>query len=473
MGFKDMRSYLEHLENKGLLKHVRKEIDRDWELSAVCRNYFYSTSLGNRCGLMFDHVKGFNMPVVAGIVGASRRVYAEALGVPPTEMLTAVGKKWAKAIANPIPPVEVKGGPVKEVAKTGQDIDLFSFPHPFWTVDHDPGYFLTAPCIISKNLRTGKRNVGTYRCQIKQKDVTGLMLAGNYRHLQQHLDIANELNTPLPVAIVLGAEPTIPLTSVSSIPASVDELAVCGALNGEPVEMVKCETIDLEVPAHAEIVIEGEIPPNYTEEEGPFGEYTGYLSGTGPKPVIRVKCITHRKNPIYQSFISQMPPSESSCIRSFGRESSIYSHLRDRLNLPVKDVHFTESSGAAGYLLISVDKIYSGQFWQYVWGAWSLEPALGKWTIVVDSDIDIRDPFQVEWALSFRTRPKQDVYIIDNTIAVPLDPAVPRAKGQFGKLLSSKVAVDATKKFDYPPVALPPAEHLARVKSNWAEYGLI
>jgi UbiD family decarboxylase len=475
MGFKDLRQHLSYLEKNGMLKRVKKEIDRDWEIAALCREVFWRYDKESRPALLFENVKGFEVPVAAGVIGGSRHIYAIALGISAENMTETVGKKWADAIANRIPTKLVDSGPVKENILKGDQIDIFRFPHPIWTCGHDPGYFLTAPCVISRHPVTGQRNMGCYRCQLKEKNKTGIHMSGDYRHIGDYIKANNELNQPTPVAIVIGGDPTIPLTAVSGIPRGIDELEVAGALKGEPIEMVKCETINLEVPATAEIVIEGEIPPNYTEKEGPFGEYPGYMGPSGMAPIVNIKAITHRNNPIYHVYVSQMPPSESSLMRSFGRESGIYSHLKDRLSLPVKDVHITESGGAASYMIISVDSLYPGQFWQYIWGAWSIDPSLGKFTIIVDGDIDIRDPFQVEWAMSWRVRPNKDIYIVNNTIPVALDPAlapfeVPR--GDPRREFSSKVVIDATRHQQFPPASLPPKEHIEKVRAMWNEYGI-
>jgi 3-polyprenyl-4-hydroxybenzoate decarboxylase and related decarboxylases len=177
-----------------------------------------------------------------------------------------------------IAPRLVETGPCKQNILTGDEIDVFRFPVPMWTVGEDPGLFLTAPCVVSKDPETGIRNVGTYRIQLKERNKTGIHM-GKTRHIYRHIQKNEAQGKPTPVAIVVGSDPTIGLASVSSVPFGVDELAVAGALRGEPVDVVKCETVDLEVPATAEIVIEGLIRPGYRELEGPFGEYPGYDGG--------------------------------------------------------------------------------------------------------------------------------------------------------------------------------------------------
>ncbi len=237
---------------------------------------------------------------------------------------------------------------------------------------------------------------------------TGLMIYPP-RNMNQHIRKNESRGRATEAAIVFGTDPVIGLTAVSPFPYGVDELAAAGGIRGEPVDVVRCLTVDLEVPATAEIVVEGKVPFQAREQEGPFGEYAGYMGDGGIHPVFEVTCITHRHNPIYQAFLSQMPPSESSCIKSFGREMEVRRHLKNNLGLPVHDVCITESSGATAILLISMRKQNRFQPLKAMMGAWSLAIGVGKITIIFDEDIDIRDPFQVEWALSFRMQPAEDI----------------------------------------------------------------
>ena len=195
----------------------------------------------------------------------------------------------------------------------------------------------------------------------------------------------------------------------------------------------------------------------------------------GSHPFIEVTCITHRRNPIYQAFLSQMPPSESSCIKSLGREMVIHRHLKEQLGIEVRDVHLPESGGATGILLISMKKQNRFQPLKAMMGAWSLHDVFGKLTIVVDDDIDIRDPFQVDWALSFRMQPAEDVHIMKNADPLTLDPSQPMQFGARVKptdQISSKVGIDATCKQPYPALAVPPKDHLDKVGVQWERYGI-
>ena len=471
MAYQDLHSYLAALEEKGKLKRVKKEVEKDWEIAAVCRQLFFKIPPERRPAVLFENVKGFSIPVVAGILGISRQVYAIGL---ETDSLDGINRKWDQALEKPIPPRIVDRGPCKENILMGDQVDILKLPVPVWTVGEDPGPFFTSPYVITKDPDTGLRNVGTYRMQVKGPNRTGFLI-GKVQDASWHLRKNDERNQPTPVAVVIGADPSIGFVSVSKLPADLDEFAVAGALRGEPVDLVPCETVPLEVPATAEIVLEGEIPPNVREPEGPFGEYTGYMGPPGMQPVFVIKCMTFRNNPIYQAFISQRPPSESSCIRGVGREWPLFKHLKYTLNLPVRDLRLKEAGGSGAYLVVSMKKQFTGQVRQVMSGIWSLRTGFGKITVVVDDDIDIWDDFAVDWALSWRVRPDKDVTIERDVQAVGLDPSqAPYSVPQHDpvRLVGSRLAIDATKKHEYPAVSLPPKEHLDLVASRWKEYGI-
>jgi UbiD family decarboxylase len=471
MAYRDLRAYLATLEEKGKLRRIKKEVDKDWEIAAVCRQLFFKIPPERRPALMFENVKGFKIPLVAGVLGASREIYAIGL---ETESANGIHDKWIKALERPIPPRIVKSGPCKENILLGDDVNILKLPVPVWTVGEDPGPFFTSPYVITKNPDTGVLNVGTYRMQAKGPNKTGFLI-GREQDAAFHLARNEELNKPTPVAVVIGTDPSIGFVSVSKIPESMDEFAVAGALRGEPVDLVPCETVPLEVPASAEIVLEGEIPPNVREIEGPFGEYTGYMGPPGLQPVFIIKCMTFRNNPIYQAFISQRPPSESSCIRGIGREWPLYKHLKYTLDLPIRDLRLKEAGGSGAYIVVSLKKRFETQVKQLMYGIWSLKSGFGKFTVVVDDDIDIRDDFAIDWALSWRVRPDKDIYIETDVQAVGLDPSqAPPSVPQHDPIreIGARVAIDATQKHDYPAIALPPKEHLDSVAARWKEYGI-
>ena len=471
MAYADLRDYLATLERNGKLFRITAEVDNMWEVAAVTRRVFQRIPERDRPGLLFENVKGFDMPVTVGVLGASREVYATALQCSVEE----IPDVWAEAQEHPLAPEEVATGPVKQNKLLGEAADVTRLPASVWTVGQDAGRFLTAPCVISEDPDTHERNVGTYRIQLKSPRRVGIQLSNPTRDMWTHIAKNEARGCNTPCAIVLGGDPTVGLTSVSRVAYGLDELGVAGRLRGEPLEIVRCETLDLMVPAHAEIVIEGEVLAGVREDEGPFGEYTGYMSDSGPSFVIQVSAITHRDNPIFHDFFSQMPPSESSTIRGAGREMAIYKHLTRDLRMDVKDVHFLHAGGGAAWLAISMRKKFAGQSLAAMWGAWSVDPSLSKFTVVVDDDIDVRDAFQVMWAMSWHVQPDRDIQIVKQTPPTPLDPAMAPAdasrevrRGQ----LSAKIGIDATRKHTYPARAIPPREHLEEVDRRWEKYGL-
>jgi UbiD family decarboxylase len=233
--------------------------------------------------------------------------------------------------------------------------------------------------------------------------------------------------------------------------------------------------VDLLVPATAEIILEGEIAPHHVEWEGPFGEYTGYMGGPYELPVFTIKCITHRRNPIYQSLHSQKPPSESSLLRQIPEEANIYKHLVKDLRIQgIKDIHLPESGSSYAILWVSMKTMYPGHSKQVLSAAWTHHPAFAKWIIVTDDDVDIRDPFTREWILSWRVEPAKDIYTINGTSSLLLDPSTSPMDVPLWdqKRLSSKVFVDATKKYEFPKIAMPPQEDIDKVVKDWSKYNL-
>jgi UbiD family decarboxylase len=409
---------------------------------------------------MFTNVEGFSIPVVAGVLGGSDEIYATALSTSVDKVLDT----WTSGARSPIPPRLIDDGPVHENVLLGDEADVCRLPHPVWTVGQDPSAYITAACVISKDPDTRVGNVGTYRFQIKDPRRLGMMASAR-QGVARHIAKNDAQDQPTEIAVVLGPEPVVGLTSVSSFPHGQDELAIAGGIRGAAVPVVRCRTLDLEVPATAEIVIEARVLPRVRELEGPFGEYTGYMGASGQNFVVEVTALTFRNDPLYQAFVSQMPPSESSCIRRLGRSMTIYRHLTQVLGLPVTDVLCSEASGSGPFIYIALKKGLEGQPMQAMYGVWSVDPSLGKFVVVVDDDIDIHDPAAVEWALGWRVQPERDIHIQTRTVPLGLDPS------QVGPT-SSKVGIDATRKGTYPANSVPPAEHLARVRQVWETYGI-
>ncbi|MBI4454270.1 MAG: UbiD family decarboxylase [Acidobacteria bacterium] len=468
MAYRDLREYLSALEMRGKLHHVEKEVDPNWEVAAVMRRVFQRIPSDQRPAIMFDRIAGHPIPLLAGALGASRAVYALALDTPVDQ----IAEKWSYAQTHPIPPVLVKWGPVKENILKGDQVDVSQLPLCVWTRGEDPAPYVIGPCVVSKDPETGERNTGTYRLMLKEKRRLGIYFSNTWRHMYTHVMKNEKQGKATPCAVVLGCDPSLSLTSVARVQG--DEFGIAGGLRGTPLEVVKCETSDLEVPAYAEIVLEGTVPCGVREPEGPFGEYTGYMGTEGPSFVMDVTCITHRHHPIYQVFFSQMPPSESSCIHGTGRDVAFYKHMTRDLKLPVRDVHLLEAGGGAAFLAISLRRDYPSLPHRAMWAAWAYEPSLSKFVVVVDEDIDVRDYFQLLWAMSWHVQPAEDIYIYRNATATALDPSIAKEhRGQFEHPdgLSSKVGIDATRKHKFPTRSIPPEEDLNKVDAHWSEYG--
>lgn len=281
-------------------------------------------------------------------------------------------------------------------------------------------------------------------------------------------------------AIVVGAPPSVAYASVANLPYGTDELDIAGGLQGEPVEVVKCKTVDLEVCAHAEIVIEGEVSIERRVGGASFGEYTGYMcTGEGKTDYyMKVTAITHRKRPIHSVYLSQFPPSESSKTVQIGMEGSYYKHLRYDCNIPgILEVSWPESGGGRQICIIKMKKRNPSEVWQALNAANAFSADNGKIYIAVDEDIDPQDPDAVNWAMTFRMQPHRDLHVIRGRTG-GLDYSAYRPGSDFeekrypGGQGSSAVLIDATLKWPYPPTSLPKKEYMERALQLWDELGL-
>jgi len=487
----DLKAHLKALDDHGLLRRVRTEVDKDWELSAIMRWVYMGNEEAKRYAVLFERVKGYKIPVVVGAIGASYQTYAVSLGIDPdkprAEVMGEIRRKFIQALKNPLPPVRVRGGPCKEKTDRGSAVDIHKFPIPVWTPEKDRGWeeghgFITAPCCITKDPETRIRNVGTYRIMVRpEPNVMGIG-ATQGAHIMHHIRKNEACGQATEIATVIGADPVIGMVSATEVPYGVDELAVAGALRGAPIEVVPCETVAIEVPAHAEIVIEGRLPPKSErpyEPEAPFGEYTGYQGSAKFSPVYEITCITYRKDCIYQAFMSQMAPSESSKLRHVSFEALILKHLEDLGYEGIVDINIPESA-QVGVIIISIKKLDDGQPGRIAQAVFSrLQPRWGKFVIVTDDDVDIYDLDNVLWAITFRTSlspTRRNIRFLDGMVAQILDYSAGNAMEDLRErwdLLSAGVLMDATRPYaPYPLVSLPPARYLMKALESWQGYGL-
>jgi UbiD family decarboxylase len=484
--FRDLRDFICLLEESGNLHRITARIEKNSELMPLVRWQYQGLPDSQRKAFLFENVtdpqgRNYDCRVAVGALGASREIYKMALGLEKNSGPGDVAERWNRALSHPVASRIVKTGPVKEVILKGREVSrsgsgLLRFPVPISNPGFDGGPFLTAPYVVTKDPDTGVPNVGTYRCMIKGPDKAGVSVPPA-QHIGIHFHKCKERKIPLQAAIVLGCSPAIGLASVAKVGYDRDEYAVAGAIAGAPIPLVRCESVDVEVPATAEIVIEGEIPIDQMEPEGPFGEFTGYMGGQMMNGIFTVKCITHRKAPILQMFTEGVP-SESGVMRKMGYESTLYKLLKYDCNIPtVMDVTLHESSGSRKYVVIRMRKTNPAQPWQALQAAVALDPSHGKILVTVDEDIDPEDADSVNWAISFRMQPHRDIKITTHKFA-GLDPSAappgsPVAEARFPSPSGcSAIMIDATRKWPYPPVALPAKKYMEAAKEKWEQLGL-
>ncbi|MBM4262065.1 MAG: UbiD family decarboxylase [Deltaproteobacteria bacterium] len=473
--FKDLREHIAALDKAGLLVKIDEQINKDTELMPLVRWQFRGLSEEERRAFIFTNVvdaKGrkYDIPVVCGSLAASRQIYGFGLQCAPEEIVD----RWSKAQQNPIPPKVVEKAPVQEEVHMGASLmehgALSEFPIPISTPGYDCAPFTTASHWFTKDIETGIINIGNYRGHIKSPTRTGVFLSSS-NHGGYHWRKCQERGVPLPAALVIGAPPCVAYTAPSRIPFNVSELDVAGGLAGAAIEVVKCKTNDVLVPANAEIVIEGEISTEFLEPEAPFGESTGYIAEKLLNPYFEVKCVTHRKNPILATIISQMPPSESSVMRQVSAEGNYLRFLRDQCNIPgIIEVAF-HSIAVRQICVIKMKKINQAHVWQALHSMVGYNPATGKMVIAVDEDINPRNLDSLFWAMAFRMQPHRDVLIIRNRTP-QMDPSVFPPGHEQGLSVdeiagSSAMLMDATRKWAYPPVSLPKKEYMERAKQLW------
>ncbi|HLY65792.1 MAG TPA: UbiD family decarboxylase [Chloroflexota bacterium] len=468
--FEDMRAFLAELECAGDLQHIGVPVDREWEVGAICREVF------DRKGpaLVFDRVGEFSTPLVVGML-ATRERYARALNTEPT--IDGLSRPWERAYSAPVEPVVVSDAPCREVVVEHVDYCRDPFPIPRWHAS-DARYMLgTYHAVISQDPDSSWVNLGTYRSAILEPDILGIAFAPR-RHIWHHWSKWKQRGKPMPVAVAIGLDPYLALTTVSAIPPGLGDYGVAGGLKGAPIELTKGETVDLLVPARAEIVIEGHIPTDkpHPLTDGPFGEFAGYMGGAErQRQFIETTLITHRRNPLFQGTYEARPPNESTTVRGIGGSMGLKEHLR-RSGIPgVVDVCLTEGGCGSFHAVVSIKHSYVGHARDVMSLAWGLATVSVKHCIVVDEDIDPWNPQQVEWAVATRVQAGRDVEIIRHSRGLPLDPSKPPSRQNE----TDKMGIDATRPEDeyraegeeFPSPADPPQEHMQRVRARWAEYG--
>jgi 2,5-furandicarboxylate decarboxylase 1 len=420
-----LRDWLDHLAARDRLAVLKPNIGLKFELAA------YAKRLDGQRATMFPKPGGHPIPVVSGLV-SDRGWMAEAMGVEPSEMLAA----FQKAATHPTPWQEVKSAPAQEVVHRAP-LDLAKLlPVPTHN-EHDGGPYIAAGIMIVRNPRTGKQNVSIHRCQLTGPNRLGVLVLP--RHTFTFHRMAEEAGEPLDATIVVGVDPLTLLASQAIVPIDYDELEIAGALQGRPLPVAKCLTSDIRVPAEAEIVIEGRFLPGVREPEGPFGEFPQYYGPRANREVMEVVAVTHRKDAIFHTMSGG--GLEHLLLGAIPKEATLLTHLRR--NFPnVLDVHLSPGGTMRFHLYVKMKKTQEGQGKNVILGAFAGSFDL-KHVIVVDEDVDIHNPAEVEWAVATRFQADRDLVIVPESQGSKLDPSNRDGVG-------AKMGLDATKPFKAP-----------------------
>ena len=487
-----LRSWLDLLEAHGQLRHITAEVDWDQEIAGIAR---VNLALGGP-GLLFEAIKGYRKGRCTKFLTTSlgnRTQVCLLAGISPDTPDRGIVRHFKDVYRGGIPPVTVARGPVKQNILRGDAIDLYEFPVPKW--HHlDGGRFIDTFCgVVTKDPETGQTNIGLYRGQLIGARQIGKLLIPA-QHWGNHFAKHRGAMKPMPVAIVHGWHDVLPFCAGSPFPKAVNEYDMMGAILGCPVELVRCETSDLMVPASAELVVEGTISPDPAtfREEGPFAEYPGYAGGVpSPKPVLEVSCITHRDDPILRGTLEGARPgfpSEDSTLCAYSWSAIAWNMLEDVGVGGVTDVWMPPVSTGTN-IVVQIQKRYRGHAAQVATALWG--SGAGQWffknVMVVEEDIDIRDPVALDWAFAFRVNASEgQLLTFGPTFGSVLDPSTPRHQAdarKYGSGRWTRVLIDATRNWEfdpnpawggrrYPPINVLPGELEEKIRSRWSDYGI-
>jgi len=482
--FTDLREFIKALEDNGELRRINKSVSTELEITEILDRLVKS----NGPAVIFENVKGFDQPVVGNLFGSHSRM-ALALGVENVSDISLKVKDILQLVKSPpeswmdkikaltdlfslsrSQPKNVKTAPCHEVIKIGDEVDLNQIPAlKCWP--GDAGKFITFPLVISRDPITGNRNVGTYRMQVYDERSTGMHWQ-THKGGAQHDRVAQENNqAKIEVAAVLGADPVTMWSGSLPLPPFMDELMVSGVIRGKGIDLVKCKTINLEVPANAEIVLEGYITPGELRTEGPFGDHTGYYSEAAMYPVFHITAITSRKDAIYPAIVVGRPPSEDYFMGFAGV----------RLMLPalqmimpeIVDLYMPAEGIFHNLIVVSIKKEYPGQAKKVMYGLWGFNLLmLTKAIIVVDETVDIYNSSELLWRVTANIDPIRDITILEG----PLDDLDHSART---RKYGSKVGIDATSKTHldgnqrgWPEDVVMDDITKSNVDLKWKSYGL-
>ena len=481
MHFEDLREYVESLEKIDQLKRIKTRVSVDLEIAEILRRVMYKNE---GPAVLFENVEGYKIPVLGNAFGSLRRLKI-ALDM---ENFEEIGERMSALTRLKIPhgllnkfkmlpklseiadygPKSVNGGPIIEVIETSNpSLDILPIIKSF---PKDAGRFITFGITVTKNPETLIRNMGVYRLQVMDSK-KAIMHWQIHKRGALHYEMNKENSQKTEVAIVIGADPATVFSAVAPVPEGLDKFLFAGITRKKGIDLVKCRTIDVEVPATAEIVLEGYVDPSELNVEGPFGDHTGYYTPPEPFPTFTLTGIMMRKNPIYLTTVVGKPILEDAYIGKVIERSFL--PLVRLFQPEVVDFSMPPAGWFQGLAIVSIKKRYPGQAKKVMMGLWGMgQLSLTKILIVVDQDVNVHDMNDVIWAVTTRADPKRDTMLIDNAPTDTLDPASPLLN------LGSKMGIDATKKmkeegYERPiqEEALPNESTVSLVTKKWNEYG--
>jgi 4-hydroxy-3-polyprenylbenzoate decarboxylase len=475
MPFRDVRDYADKLEQEGELLRIKEEVDWDLELGGIVRR---ATETGAPAPF-FERIKGYPQGYRAlGASMANYRRMAIAMGLPPDSSIEDLLEFYIRRKKEPIKPMLVSTGPCKEVIDLGEKADLFKFPAPMLHAGDGGRYIGTYHIIVTKDPDTGWVNWGLYRLMIHDRHTLGGLVLPMQHIGMLYYEKYEPRNQPMEFAICFGTEPVSNLVACFGIPMGVNEADIAGALRGQPVELVKCETVDLEVPATSEIVVEGVMPPHERKDEGPFGEYTGFSGNVAhPMPLYKVTAITHRQDPILTTCAAGVPVDDTQAPLAVAWSAEILEDLRER-EFPVRMV-YVPPEYSLFLAAVSTKVPYTNYPRKLADAVWATKAGTHiHYVAVFDEDVDVTDLTQMVHAIFTRCHPIRGIYQEPRMPGTPLEPYLdPQEKANRS---SATCLFDCTWPKDWPPQNIPtkisfqtvyPAEVKEKILANWSKYG--
>ncbi len=481
MAYKDLQEFLRLLEKKGELRRIRPELDPYLEIAEITDRV--SKAVGP--ALFFEQPKGARFPVVTNMFGSYPRMHLslecddlDALGrridailemEKPESLLDKLKLLPKLAKMAGIFPKTVERAPCQDVVLTGDAVDLSIMP-VLTTWPGDAGPFITLPVVVTKNPETGKRNVGMYRMQVFDKNTTG-MHWHRHKGSAYHYHLAEKRGERLPVAVAIGPDPACTYAATAPLPDDIDEFLFAGFLRQAPVELVQCKTVDLQVPASSQFVLEGYVEPGERRREGPFGDHTGYYSLADDYPVFHVTALTHRKDAVYPATLVGPPPMED-CYMGKATERLFLPLIKKQLP-EIVDMSLPLEGVFHNFCFVSIDKRYPGQTRKLMYAIWGLgQMMFTKIIVVVDAGVNVQNTAEVLWRLGNNVDPRRDIVIVDGPLDA-LDHASPTP------FYGGKIGIDATKKGpedghmrEWPDSLTMAADVKARIDAMWGELGI-